>query len=212
MKTVIADGQDTSVLDDCWLPGIVLDRSGIERKVGCSDLPSKVSYLISSGKWDRGKINDLLGEDCLFPWLDDLPLFPELPNDFTVWGEEMLVRPKLSDLYRAVRKDRPSPLAIQVFLRPSKLWIRIKIFLWKALIQKLPTDELALKVGLGDGYCRLCGLEENLDHLFFECSWTAVVGSTLESRFAGWSGPRSWADVWNSCDRPHKTGTIFSLR
>lgn len=31
IRTEIADGQDTSVLDDCWLPGIVLDRSGIER-------------------------------------------------------------------------------------------------------------------------------------------------------------------------------------
>jgi hypothetical protein len=64
----------------------------------------------------------------------------------------------------------------------TELWhwqlpLKVKLFTWLMLEQKILTWENLLKRGfVGPSKCVLCGLkEENVKHLFVECSFTKDI-------------------------------------
>ena len=72
-----------------------------------------------------------------------------------------------------------------VFSMARGLWkaglpLKIKIFMWQMVRNRLPTsDNVAKRNGPADGTCTLCGLGENANHIFFQCvlarfAWSAV--------------------------------------
>ena len=79
-----------------------------------------------------------------------------------------------------------------------KLWtwncpLKIKIFLWLLLEDKLLTWNNILKRGWqGPGLCLLCrGNEESTFHIFFQCPFTCTVWSKILTHYKliiGWSG------------------------
>ena len=71
-------------------------------------------------------------------------------------------------------------LVIAMELWKASLPLKIKIFMWQMLRNRLPTsDNVAKRNGPADGTCGLCGLVEDANHVFFRChlarfAWSAV--------------------------------------
>jgi hypothetical protein len=50
----------------------------------------------------------------------------------------------------------------------AKLPLKVKIFTWQLVLNRLPTRALlAAKHGPGSGRCALCGAPEDVNHIFF---------------------------------------------
>ncbi len=71
------------------------------------------------------------------------------------------------------------------FLWSIKLPLKIKLFLWLAGRYRLLTVDLLVKRGWhGPSICALCGADaENLDHLFFRCSFAISLWGRLLQNF-----------------------------
>lgn len=76
--------------------------------------------------------------------------------------------------------------------------LKIKVFLWQLLRNKLPTsDNIAKRHGPSSGMCAVCGSLEDANHVFFRChlarfAWSAV----REAAGVSWN-PSSGADLLN---------------
>jgi len=70
--------------------------------------------------------------------------------------------------------------------RLKKLWknrmpLKLKVFLWLALRNRLRTGEALKKRGWkGDSRCILCGVEETVDHIFFGCAISSCIWSCFK--------------------------------
>jgi hypothetical protein len=53
----------------------------------------------------------------------------------------------------------------------ARLPLKIKIFSWQLVLDKMPTcTNIATRQGPGNGCCKLCGSPEDAAHMFFSCS------------------------------------------
>jgi hypothetical protein len=78
----------------------------------------------------------------------------------------------------------------------AKIPLKIKIFLWylkRGVI--LTKDNLLKRKWNGDSKCNFCGLEETIQHLFFDCRVARFVWNLLYITF--------------NCKPPHSTTHLF---
>jgi hypothetical protein len=69
----------------------------------------------------------------------------------------------------------------------TKLPLKIRIFLWQVVHDKLQSAEQLKKwEWKGDIECQLCGKLENVDHILFRCVCSWFVWTVLKGTF-GWS-------------------------
>ena len=80
--------------------------------------------------------------------------------------------------------------------RCKKLWknklpLKLKVFVWQALHNRLPTGvDLKRKKWRGDANCPLCGVPETVDHVLFQCVLAGFVWGCLREVF-GWASAPS---------------------
>ena len=82
----------------------------------------------------------------------------------------------------------------------KKLWknkmpMKLKVFLWLGLQNKLQTGEaLKNKNRKGDSRCMLCGVAETVEHILFGCVISSCVWSCFKEAL-GWDRtPSTWTD------------------
>ena len=81
----------------------------------------------------------------------------------------------------------------------SKLPMKLKVFLWLAFHDRLQTGvELKKRKWKRDQHCRLCGVPETRDHLFFECVMAKFVWSYFKEAL-GWDRiPTNLQDLFDT--------------
>jgi hypothetical protein len=61
-----------------------------------------------------------------------------------------------------------------------KVSLKIKIFSWHLTLDKLPSSQqIAIRHGPSNGLCSLCGVIEDVNHIFFSFSFTQFVWYVL---------------------------------
>jgi hypothetical protein len=94
-------------------------------------------------------------------------------------------------------------------MRAVKLPLKIRIFTWQLVLNRLPTREaLAHRRGPSDGRWALCGESESASHLFFSCSlakfgWS-VVRQMLGCRWSPSSFPQFFHILSTFAGRPRR--------
>jgi hypothetical protein len=84
----------------------------------------------------------------------------------------------------------------------AKLPLKVKIFTWQLVINRLPTRSLiAARHGPSTGRCALCNATEDVNHIFFTCSLAKFMWSVVRQLFdCAWSPanfPQLYAIVAN---------------
>jgi hypothetical protein len=99
-------------------------------------------------------------------------------------------------MYKALSAGPQVQLA-ELLWTPS-IPLKSKIFSWQLARGRLPSnDQLLLRRGPSNGNCALCGLPEDVDHIFFNCSLAQFMWSGLRDMFSvNWS-PASRQDWLN---------------
>jgi hypothetical protein len=115
---------------------------------------------------------------------------PSEGGDKVLWKLEASGRFSVKSLYNSLVQGPVSPLGLAIW--KDRIPTKIKIFLWQLSRGRLPSNDQILKRrGPSDGLCALCGLPENVNHIFFRCVLAQFV----------WAGVRDMLGVtWNpSC-------------
>jgi hypothetical protein len=84
----------------------------------------------------------------------------------------------------------------------AKIPLKVKVFIW--LLQQnaiLTKDNLVKRNWHGDKSCRFCNLDENINHLFFDCSLAKYVWSLVAMVIGADCRPSSLDQFWMWCGR-----------
>lgn len=96
-------------------------------------------------------------------------------NDRAVWCLEKSKQFSVKSLYRHLM------FGGVIAKRFHNIWastvpLKVKIFLWQFYLNRLPTtDQMMLRHWKGDNNCWLCGVPEDLNHVFFHCLMARFV-------------------------------------
>ena len=91
----------------------------------------------------------------------------------------------------------------QVFQPVKDLWkattpLKIKTFVWQLIRGRLPSnDQIVKRKGPSDGKCTLCGQDENVNHIFFQCVLVRFMWSGVRSMLSVTWNPSSFTDRFN---------------
>ncbi|XP_020172316.1 uncharacterized protein [Aegilops tauschii subsp. strangulata] len=111
---------------------------------------------------DTADWHDLL--NCIALHEPDL----DMGDDRTKWHLELSGLFSTKSLYQAIAPS-PGPEALTT-IWGIRLPLKIRIFLWQWIHDRLPSGmEVLKRNGPGDGCCPLCGPEEDSNHIFFTC-------------------------------------------
>lgn len=86
-------------------------------------------------------------------------------------------------LYRFLT-DRGVPSKATRYIWKSKVPLKINFFLWKVFNNKLQVAQNLIKKGRhGDGVCSLCGCDESVNHVLFECHLAKMIWCIIKEIF-----------------------------
>jgi hypothetical protein len=203
----VNNGQQTRFWEDVWIDKQPLmrrfpDLYRIVRKKGVS-VASVLSSTPLNISFRRGITGDRLDE-----WLKLVSLVflvnPNNNRDILVWQIKRDGIFSTQSLYREMmKKERIS--GKEVFWK-AKLPLKIKVFLWylrRGVI--LTKDNLIKRRWKGDPRCSFCGLQESIQHLFFECRVARFVWNTLFITF-NCQPPKSISHMFGSWIRGFTPG------
>jgi hypothetical protein len=111
------------------------------------------------------------------------------------WGDKYSSRKYYKFVHRLI--DPPTPFT---WIWKSKLWPKLKVFVWLLLSDRLNTRNMLKRrhLNIGNNFsCALCnaGEEETLDHLFFHCPFSTYCWSSLNIT---WSADQERFDMFKS--------------
>ena len=99
-------------------------------------------------------------------------------EDTVRWALEPSGRFSVASMYHKLSQG--VPVAHSADLWAANLPLKIKIFLWQLILDRLPASkQVAAKMGPSDGRCVLCGAIEDATHIFFSCFLANVGWSVL---------------------------------
>jgi hypothetical protein len=133
--------------------------------------------------------NDLLAWEELCNLVDEIDL-EDIPTKIS-WRLEPAGMFSTKSLYLALGKAPEVPLTKPIW--KAKIPLKTKIFTWQLARGYLPSNgQILARGGPSDGKCALCGDEENVEHIFFQCDLAKFM----------WSGVQEMFSVnWNPCSR-----------
>jgi hypothetical protein len=206
-KFKVNNGEQTRFWEDVWIDQQTLMRRfpelyRIVRKRGVS-VASVLNSTPLNVSFRRGLAGERLNE-----WLKlvslVLPVNLNNDKDSFIWQIKKNGVFSTQSLYRELMK-REKISGNEVFWK-AKLPLKIKIFLWylkKGVI--LTKDNLSKRRWKGDTKCSFCGLEENIQHLFFDCRIARSVWNMLFITF-NFQPPKSITHMFGSWIRRFAPG------
>ncbi|XP_059630184.1 uncharacterized protein LOC132273182 [Cornus florida] len=204
IKHKIGNGSDTSLWLDYWLPnGPFYDQLHLtDMKILQLNSSIKVDSLIFTNQWvipPNLQYQQFLQSNEFTSQLQDIPT-PFSENDETVW----LPGPtKQFSLSHTIKYQSPPSL---LFTWSHLLWYKINkpkhsCVTWLACRGKLFTlDTKPMRKKHYTNACYLCLSDaESLDHLFFNCSFSAHIWRFIQHVAGFYVEPRSWGELISWC-------------
>lgn len=194
-RSIIGDGQDTSLWFDHWLPeGKSLFDSFPARILSSTGLGwnAKVDAIISNGGWTFPN-----GHHTLQQAWNSIPFHPnQNAKDKYVWPAHASGIFSIASAWNLIRRSKGN------YNLHGLIWYnqhipRYSLTLWLAAMGRLSTmDRPMLRNIIGSRTCVLCGtVDESHNHLFFRCTYTGFFWNRLTS-FADHHWPvDSWENV-----------------
>ena len=168
----VNNGRNTLFWEDTWILPIPL-KMAFPTLYSYSRRKMKAVFRIHiEGVWslDLGRPLDdeeFLEWSQLMEILDKVCLNPL--NNLVSWTYEKSGQYTTKSMYRLLT-FRGVVNKRMLHLWQSKLPLKLKIFMWLASQDRLQSGmALKQKNWKGDGRCSLCGVPENVDHIFFRC-------------------------------------------
>lgn len=170
----ISSGKEVSILNDPWLwdvenPYVITNHAAIEGQ-------SVSSLMITNQKvWDINLIRDVfVDRDANLILV--IPL-DESENDLWYWNKERMGKYTVKSAYLSMcaeREDNNEPSVIWKTIWSYKIPHKIKIFIWRALSDCLPTKEqLCVRRVNVLSFCPVCNEEqETIFHCLMLCSFS----------------------------------------
>ena len=147
--------------------------------------------------------------DDLVQKIGDLRL--GLGADLVEWNLTASRKFSVKSLYRKLTER--SALDIARGIWKAGLPLKIKIFMWQMLRNRLPTsDNVAKRNGPADGTCTVCGLGEDANHVFFRCHLARFAWSAVREAFHSNWNPASGNDLIAILKTTRGTGSRIAWR
>nr|TKS12186.1 hypothetical protein D5086_0000065860 [Populus alba] len=195
----IGNGLQTFLWLDYWLPnGKRICDSLTFRQLSTTDLPcdAKVSSIISEGGW-----NFPIGHPELQPIWNSIHFLPQPHQPDTCnWKGLPTGKFSIDSAWELLRDTRPINSIFHLIWFPDHI-PRHAFILWIASMGRLHTKDRLLSFHvISSATCSLCGLQdETHEHLFFKCSYSNTVWSSLCRKSLlnwpniSWQGLLLWA-------------------
>lgn len=165
----------------------------------CSNPDSFVDHCYNDGVWNI-EFSRSLGAAEMLQWRDLITILKGVvlsrEKDSLIWGIGNHGIFSVKSLYRFLSFEGITCKRFQV-LWASRIPLKVKIFLWQVYINRIQTtDQLKIRGWKGDINCALCGVPENINHVFFNCVLAKFVWYCFKEMF-------QWRRVPNSLDDFH---------
>jgi hypothetical protein len=181
-----------------WKDWWIGEQPLCERFPSLFEKSSVADWTISQAYSDEGwriPFRRSLDQDDVLAWeelcnlVDEIDL-PDSPTRIS-WQLEPKGTFSTKSLYLELCKAPVVPLTEPIW--NAKIPLKTKIFTWQLARGRLPSnDHIHAWGGPSDGKCALCGVEEDVEHIFFQC----VLAKFM------WSGVREMFSVnWNPDSR-----------
>jgi hypothetical protein len=154
-----------------------------------------ISQAYSDEGW-RIPFRRNLEQSDLIAWEELCNLVDEIDLDDSPTRISWHLEPKGSfstkSLYLELCKAPVVPLTKPIW--DARIPLKNKIFTWQLAKGRLPSnDQILSRGGPSDGKCALCGEEENVEHIFFQCSLAKFMWSGVREMFSvNWNPSSRW--------------------
>ncbi|KZV18919.1 hypothetical protein F511_17825 [Dorcoceras hygrometricum] len=178
---------DLSFWYDLWLPsGPLYTLCDI---VGPKD--RKVAWLIDEGRWNRARLELLIGADLIEQVLQ-VPISPFMV-DRLIWKPSSHGKFSSKSAWELLR-HRDLTKDIFTACWSKLLTPTMSLFVWRWIQRKIPTDDVLQSRGVAMGSkCQCCAQEESFDHVFF----TSHIAFHVWSHFGNILGIQQATQVFN---------------
>jgi hypothetical protein len=125
-------------------------------------------------------------------------------NDLVLWQLGGKGKFSVSSVYNALSTNDSGPYHKMIW--KGKIPAKIKNFLWLVTNNAILTkDNLIKRKWTGSPICHFCDEEENISHLFFQCSMAKAVWAVVAHSIGADNVPRTLQQCWSWCERwlPH---------
>lgn len=187
----VFNGRNTRFWEDVWLGDIPLKLEYANLFEICDKPKCTVADCWAGDGWRIG-FRRALGESELKEWerlmecLDDKQILEVDTEDVFFWAYEKSGIYSTRSMYRNIMFRGVNNHRMRKLWK-SKLPMKIKVFMWLLIQDKLQTGvNLKKKKWKGDMNCCLCGKPENADHLFFNCILAKTVWTCFKEAL-GWN-------------------------
>ena len=209
----IGNGENTSLWFDTWRSQGPICTSPHARVISDSGLTAdaKVSTILTSGHWMWPPANSIE----LIRLKEETGALPQ-PNtshaDKVMWDGSFEF--SIKKVWNAIRSpSQQVPWAHLVWFQHHVP--RHSFILWLAIRGRLSTQDRLLSFRLVNSMkCHLClGSVEDLNHLFFACSFSYQVWASIASKCELLSYPYAWESLWpRLCSHTKGTSLLSIIR
>jgi hypothetical protein len=187
----IGNGEATRFWLDPWIDRRPLRLSFPDLYAICTDPSVLVASAARSGTWNIA-FRRFLGPQETAMWdelLASLPPGLSRDQDRVVWHLSPSGEFNVRSAYQALFKG--PTLSWTHHLWKAPLPLKLKIFVWQALRNRLPSGvEVRKRNGPGDGRCPLCAVPETCYHILFACPAARFLWSFVsEALGPEWQAP-----------------------
>ena len=197
---VVGDGKSTRFWHDVWVGNIPLKIrfpslfwAAVNQDASVAD-----NYELDSHTWNINfkrsfSRNDMENWELILDMIQFTFLSDQ--KDRVRWAFEKKGEFSVKSMYRWLAYGGVSDPTLKKIWR-LKIPLKIRVFLWQVIHDRLPTREQILKrYGPTDGKCPLCGSSETLDHLMFQCATAVFVWSVIRDTLDWPACPQNLTEV-----------------
>ncbi|KAK4267638.1 hypothetical protein QN277_024391 [Acacia crassicarpa] len=177
----IRNGRSISFFQDCWLFKDKRLKDYCIRQLDSEEIQSSVAEWVRYGTWDLSRLVTVVKGEIIQMLLAILPPMSEAGNDILMWNATAHGNFSVKSAYFLIEKP-PAQLHSNVF---KKIWAwkgveRVRVFLWLAFHNRLPTNERRRRWSSGSATCAYCevGIEDEM-HIFRDCYYARQVWLSL---------------------------------